>query len=289
MSHADSLHRFLFEHSNVRGEHVHLDATWSAVLSKYDYPEPARKVLGEAMVAAALLAETIKFNGKLTLQISSKGPLSMLVVQCSSGRTLRGTCDWHDLPDDISFKDMMPGGYLAITIEPEEGERYQGIVPVEGENLAGCINQYFEQSEQLPTTLWLAADNQRAAGLLLQQLPGETKEDDLWSRVNHLAETVQAEELLGLDVQTVLHRLFHEEEVRLFEPSLLSFGCSCSRDRVAEALLQMGQHEVETLLKEQGEVSSECHFCKSQYLFDAVDVAALFAEGVKPEGSETRQ
>ena len=226
----DSLHRFLFEGNQVRGEIVHLDATWRALQGKLNYPRVVRNLLGEAAAASALLTPTLKFQGKLTLQVTGDGPVHLLVMQCTSENTLRGLARWHGEPQDESLSALVGGGRMAITIDPVKGrERYQGIVEVVGDELAHSLEAYFERSEQLGTRLWLAADERRAVGLLLQQLPGEAEDADAWNRVQHLGSTVTRHELLELPPQELMHRLFSEEDIRVFEPTPLSFRCGCSR------------------------------------------------------------
>ena len=280
MSDRDQLHRFLFEKHNIRGEFVQLDATWQAVLEGSDYPEPVRDLLGQAMAASALLTATIKFEGRLTLQAQGDGPVRMLVVQAGSDGTLRGLARWEGEVGPASLAELFGSGQLAITIEPREGQRYQGIVPLEGEDLGAALRHYFDSSEQLPTRLWLAAGESVAAGLLIQQLPSESGEDDrdAWNRVLQLASTISEDELRELDVRTLLHRLFHEEDVRLFEPEPVSFRCNCSREKTAATLRNVGEAEIRPLLEEQEMVEVTCEFCGTTHRFDAVDVEEIFAE-----------
>ncbi len=276
---SDVLSRFLFENTNVRGELVHLDATWRAILERHEYPEPVRELLGQAMAAAALLITTIKFNGSLILQIQGDGPVSMIVVQVKSDRTLRGLAHWTDpvLPGPLAL--LVGKARLAITLDQGgDRDRYQGIVTLETEeNLARALEDYFARSEQLATRIWLGANGERAAGMLLQALPGETEDDDAWNRIGQLADTLSNKELLELPQREVLHRLFHEEDVRLFEPEPVSFRCTCSRERIETVLRNLGYAEVQDIIAEQGRVSVDCEFCNQNYLFDPVDVEKLFA------------
>jgi molecular chaperone Hsp33 len=289
MRERDSLHRFVFTESGVRGELVHLDATWRAVLERHDYPAPVRRLLGEAMAAAALLTATIKFAGSLIVQLQGEGPLHLLVVQCTSDRTLRGLARWRGEVGDAPLPELIGRGRLAITIDPGEGaERYQGVVELGGRSLAEALENYFVRSEQLATRLWLAADDAQAAGLLLQNLPGESPDEDAWDRVVHLGTTVTAGELLELSVHEALRRLFHEEDIRLFEPEPVAFRCGCSRGRIEAVLRGLGRAEVEDILREEGVIAVDCEFCNQHYEFDLVDTARLFAVEVLPEGSHTR-
>lgn len=278
---SDVLSRFVFERTNVRGELVHLDATWRAILERRDYPAPVRELLGQAMAAAALLITTIKFSGSLILQIQGDGPVSLIVVQAKSDRTLRGLAHWNDpvLPGPLA--QQVGSARLAITIDQGgDRERYQGIVALDAEeNLAHALEDYFARSEQLATRLWLEANDERAAGMLLQALPGETEDADAWNRSVQLADTLSGQELLELPQREVLRRLFHEEDVRLFEPEPVSFRCTCTRERIETVLRSLGYAEVRSIIAEQGRVSVDCEFCNQNYVFDPVDVEKLFAAG----------
>ncbi|CAD5105861.1 Hsp33 family molecular chaperone HslO [Zestomonas carbonaria] len=293
---SDFSQRFLFDDFDVRGEMVALDASYRHVLAKHPYPEPVAQLLGELLAAAALLLGTLKFDGLLVLQARSSGAVPLLMVECSSDGELRGIARYHaaQIGDAGSLRELMPEGVLAITIDPAQGQRYQGIVALDGDNLASCLSAYFATSEQLPTRFWLNADGRRARGLLLQQLPadrqkGAEEREASWQHVVTLADTLNAEELLGLDNETLLYRLYHEEAVRLFDPRALHFRCSCSRDRSARALISLGQEDVEKLLEEQGgSVVIDCQFCNQRYAFDAADVAQLFAGGGVQPASDTR-
>lgn len=277
----DSISRFLIDNSNVRGEVVHLSESWQEMLRRADYPHSVRKLLGEACAATALLAETIKFDGALTLQARGTGPVELLVVQVTSDNTLRGMAKYKDDVQGETLQELLGDGQMAITIEMgEHMQDYQGIVPLQGERLQDAIGAYFEQSEQLPTHIWLAADERGAAGLLVQKLPQAEKDeeldDELWTRVNQFAATVKPEELLELNADTLLYRLFNEEEVRVFDPVELSFACSCSRERTANAIKSLGQAEAEQIIHEEGKINIQCQFCQASYDFDDIDVKSLF-------------
>ncbi|WP_018232610.1 Hsp33 family molecular chaperone HslO [Thioalkalivibrio thiocyanodenitrificans] len=285
----DTINRFILETTHVRGEWVHLDATWQALLERYDYPPVVRGLLGQALAAVALLSATIKFEGSLILQVTGNGPLNLLVVQAGAHGTVRGLARWRSEVPDADLSAQFGDGRMVITIDPGEGrERYQGVVPLEGSSLSEALEGYFTRSEQLPTRLWLAADGQRAAGLLLQALPGEQRDPDAFDRAVILADTVADEELLEWPVETLLHRLYHEEDVRLLEGGPVSFRCGCSRERVADMLRNLGRAEVEGILADDGVVEVHCEFCNAGYRFDAVDAEQLFAEGEQPPGTRTR-
>ena len=293
MSDNDRLHRFIIENTHVRGEIVHLDATWQAVLERADYPKNVRAVLGEALAACALLAATIKFKGSLILQIRGDGPLHLLVVQTTSEGSMRAIARWKGKVPEHNLKSIFGNGQMVMTIEPEQGESYQGIIALQGEHLKHAIEAYFTQSEQLNTQLWLTANNDSCAGLLLQEMPQSITDDsedndEAWQKANHLASTITDEELLDLPVIEVLHRLFHEDDVRLFEPAPLCFSCSCSRERISTMLLSLGIQEVHDIIEERGNISVNCEFCNAHYEFDKVDVETVFAAASQPEIPRTR-
>ncbi|WP_313086124.1 Hsp33 family molecular chaperone HslO [Pseudomonas sp.] len=293
---ADYTQRFLFDDSDVRGEWVGLERSYAEVLAKHRYPEPVAQLLGELLAAASLLVGTLKFDGLMILQASSSGAVPLLMVECSSDREVRGIARYDEalLTPGASLAELMPDGVLAMTIDPANGQRYQGIVALDGADLADSLSSYFASSEQLPTRFWLAADGRRASGMLLQQLPadrirdGEQREAS-WQHLRTLADTLTTEELIGLDTETVLHRLYHEESVRLFEPRPIVFRCSCSRERSATAVISLGQQDAEQLLEEQGgAISIDCQFCNHSYRFDAADIAQLFAGAGTSGPSDTR-
>jgi molecular chaperone Hsp33 len=285
----DSLQRFVFEHSPIRGEIVRLDATWRAVLERRDYPLPIRSLLGELMAAASLLAASIKFEGRLTMQTKGAGPVKLLVVECTSRQTLRGLAQWDGPVPVGGVPQLLGGGQLVITIEPDKGERYQGIVAVDGESVAEVLEHYFARSEQLSTRLWLAADEAQAAGMLLQRLPQDERHDpDTWERAVHLGSTITRDELLTLPVRDILHRLYHEDDIRLFSGHPVSFRCSCSRARVETVLRMLGRDEVRSILAERGNVEVDCEFCGSHYELDPVDAEQLFAASHMTDASPTR-
>lgn len=292
MSDRDSLSRFLFEQMPVRGELVHLDAAWRSALERVDYPGNVRDLLGEAMAAAVLMSSTLKFRGTLTLQMQGDGPLDLLVVQCTDDLRLRGLARWEGEIEKLGLQDLAgEQGRLAITIEQKgQSERYQGIVPLEGESLAASLESYFQRSEQLPTRLWLTADASCAAGMLLQVMPDARQDRDAWEHATVLADTISAGELRELGARDILHRLYHQDDVRLFDPAPVAFRCSCSRERIAGMLRNLGREESESVLREQGSVTVACEFCGREYEFDSVDVEALFsAPEDSPPGPRTRQ
>lgn len=278
MASQDQFQRFIFEHSQVRGAWVQLGDSFREIINQAPYPDSVRQLLGESLVASVLMSSTLKFEGTLSLQAAGEGALRTLMAECSHDRKIRGLARFDEQAmSGETLHELLGQSRMAITITPEKGQRYQGVVPREANNLAGCLEEYFERSEQIATSLFLFADGDTAAGLLLQRLPGHTEEDDdLWNRVNHLARTVEAEELLKLDSETLLHRLFHEETVRLYEPEPVEFRCSCSRERTLAALESIGKEECYSILDEQGSIDMDCQFCHANYRFNRNDIDHLF-------------
>ena len=284
----DLIRRFFFEHSAVRGHIVHLDSAWAAMCEHHHYPAPVRELLGEAAAATTLVASTRKFDGTLTLQLQGPGPMHLLVAQCSHGFAVRGVARWNGLVNQGPLSEMAGEGRLTVAVETADtGARYEGVVPLAADRLAECLEAYFRDSEQLPTRIWLAATPTRAAGLLLQRLPGrgpsaaitpsdENDRQESWQRVEHLAGTLERDELLELSHGEILRRLFHEEDVRVFEPAPVFFQCRCSRERVEELLRALGQDEIRGLLAERGSVEVRCEFCNRAYQFDAIDSEQVF-------------
>jgi molecular chaperone Hsp33 len=289
MSEYDSFQRFLFEDLGIRGELVRLDASWQAVRERRAYPPAVEAQLGQALAAALLLSATIKFQGSLILQAQSRGPLQTLVAQATHRRTIRGLAHWQGHVAGRTLDEIYGGGRLVLTVQNESAEPYQGIVALEGANLAEAIQTYFSLSEQLATRLWLAADGQRAAGLFIQELPSHRRDPEDWERIGFLAETVTDAELLRLPSEQLLYRLFNEETVRLFEPEPVAFRCGCSRERIEGVLLTLGRVEIESIVHEQGSVDVDCEFCNRHYRFDRIDVGALFAQQIKVPPITTRQ
>lgn len=279
--------KFIFEEADIRGEVVHLDSAYRDIIAIHHYPEGVSRLLGEFLAAAVLLSTTIKFEGRLVLQAQGSGSLQLLMAECSNDLKVRAIARGAEGATATDFSDLLSGGHLAITIEPHQGQRYQGIVPLDGGSLAACIEHYFVNSEQLPTRLWLDSTGEVAAGLLLQQLPAQITRDaetrtQQWETACTLAETLERDEVLELDQETLLYRLFHEDRVRLFSGKSVQFACSCSRERCHGALMSIGPTELLKLLEEDGEVVMDCEFCNQRYRFEREDFDDQFGE----KGSE---
>ena len=285
---SDVLQRFIFDDAPVRGEWVHLSESWQHVLSRREYPPAIQQLLGEMMAAAALLAATVKIKGRLVLQIKSDGPVTVMMVECTSNDTLRAFAQWDgDVADNATLLDLTRGGTLAITIEVEGAKQpYQGVVGLQGDSISAVLEDYFKQSEQLETKIWLRANDQSVAGLFLQQLPNKDQDEEDWSRISQLAATITTtDELLELGVGTLLHRLFHEEQCRLLAATELSFACNCSRERVANSINFLGEKDARDLLEEQGSIEVICEFCNEHYYFDKVDVGHVFSKTTSTNSS----
>lgn len=286
----DLLHRFLFENTDVRGNAVHLSDTIQQALQHTDYPPVLHKALSELMAAAALLTATVKLDqGTLSFQIQGQGPLNLLVVECNAALRMRATAKWQGDLHGLGFKDLIGNGHFAITLDPRDGgQTYQGIVEVIGDNIAQILETYMQQSAQLETRIWLSSNPHQAAGLLLQKLPQQQTEDqDSWQRTTMLADTVQADELLQLDTTTLLRRLFHEENVRLFDPSPVAFECRCSHQSVSNMLRLLGREEIDSIIQEQGSISVNCDFCNAAYVFDPIDASQLFVNEMPNSSSKS--
>jgi molecular chaperone Hsp33 len=289
----DTLQKFLFDDANVRGELVELSTTWQQVLARQSYPAPVQTILGQLMAASALLCANLKFNGTMIMQIHGDGAVKLLVVECDAHLQLRATAklvDGAQVNDDATLTDLVNAhgqGRFVITLDPNDklpGQRaYQGIVPLDGDDIATVIENYMLRSEQLDTKLWLAAEDQVARGMLLQKLPdiggNVTKTDEgleAWNRAVMIGSTLKTAELLSTDVETLLRRLFWEETIRVFDPQCPSFNCSCTREKVGDMLKMLGQEEINSAIAELGTLEVNCDFCGKHYAFDQVDCAQLF-------------
>lgn len=290
MNDNDKLHRFLFENVSVRGEIVRLHDSFQTITQQHDYPPLIRQLLGQALVAVSLLTAIIKNKGRVTVQFQGKGKLKLLLAQCNDECHLRGLAQYEgETCTEEDIQSSFQHGLLTIMIDQENtGKRYQGIVPWQGKSLAESIEGYFRDSEQLPTKLWLAVDDQHAAGLLLQIMPKETtgkqsaaiaENNHEWEHVLHLTNTVTSTELLQLSHETILHRLYFEEPVRIFKPHTMIFHCTCSVERAENALLLLGRDEVEAELKDKQVIVVTCEFCNKEIVFDRVDVTRIFMRG----------
>lgn len=285
----DGKRRFLFEDMDLRGEIVHLDGVLAAIHAVHAYPPGVSRLLGEFVAASVLLASTLKFRGSLTVQARSDAQVPLIMAECSSDREVRAIARGVDDATAVDFAQLLGGGVLTLTVTPARGKRYQGIVPLAGDSLAASIDAYFDQSEQVGTRLYLACSGERAAGLLLQQLPAQrvrdaALRDEQWRRVSMLADTLGPGELLAHSEGDVLRRLFNEETVRLYDREAVRFHCSCSQDRTLAALSTIGEAEIRSILDEQGSITMDCEFCNQRYVFREGDLRGLLDRPADPGG-----
>ena len=278
----DLITRFLLPHAGVRGVHVRLQASWTTLLSHASYPPVARRLLGEACAAAALLTAHAKVEGRLSLQLRADAALRLLFAECTAAGSLRGIVQLDedsDVPADL--RDL-PQPLLAITIEnpgldPREPLRYQSLVELSSPGLDEVLEDYFRQSEQLPSRLLLTADGQQACGLMLQKLPGDEGDEDGWARAGALFDTLGTDELATTPAALLLHRLFHEEAPQALAEQPLAFGCSCSRERVAAMLQSLGEEEARAAAQD-GQTEIQCGFCGQRYVFPLAEIGVLFEQ-----------
>ena len=274
----DHLDRFLFDNLPIRGERVLLEHTWREHLVRRNYPKNVEKLLGELIATTALLGATIKIEGRLTVQIQGNGPVSLLVVQVNHLHGIRATAKIDGDIEGLEGLEALCGeGHVVITIDADHFKQpYQGVVSLTEKSIAKVIEAYFESSEQLPTRLFLATSDQAAAGLMIQRLPGEIHDEDLFNRAILLAETATPEELLTLPTAELLYRLYETDEelaVRIFEPEQYHFECNCSKERSLTMLYHLGEDELKAIIEEQGgTVFVDCEFCGKRYLFTEQDV-----------------
>lgn len=301
----DTLQKFIFDNAAVRGEFVEISDTWREIQQRNAYPAPVKTVLGEMLAAAALLSANLKFNGAIIMQIHGDGPVRLLVVECDSELRLRATAKLApdaEVGEHATLTELLNAGgkgRFVITLDPLDkvpGQQpYQGIVPLDGDDMATVIENYMLRSEQLDTKLWLGANEGVSRGLLLQKLPRHSGKDDqtaqaseaedleTWNRAVLLASTLKQPELLSTDIQTLMNRLFWEETIRVFEPAHPRFHCSCTREKVGNMLKMLGSAEVDSALDELGQLTINCDFCGKHYAFDKVDCAQLFASDAPVE------
>lgn len=292
----DKTHRFLFDNTDIRGQITTLKQSYQQVLANQNLPEELLPILGEFVAAAALLSETLKFEGILTLQVRGDGNVPLIMTEATHQGHVRGLLkissllknDENGHPkgilfDTTSLRSLVGNGVLTLTIDPTQGHRYQGVVPLEGNNLQDCLSHYFEQSEQLPTRIWLFADGKHCGGLMLQSLPAQTVKDtaqrkELWQTTIQFANTLMSNELFELEHDAILYRLFNELSCRVFPPRDIHFHCSCSRDRSENAISSLNRNDAYALLKEQGKISIDCQFCGQAYAFDKKDIERIFGD-----------
>lgn len=294
MKNKDVLTRFIFDNIPVRGAIIQLDDAWKTLLARKDYPDIVQTQLGEFLAANALLASTLKLNGALVMQIQGNGPINFMVMECTSDKHLRGMAQYKENVAGNSLSELFGDGQLLITIDNKASERYQSIVALDGEKISHALEAYLQQSEQLETHIILATNEHHACGLLVQKLPEEnsafdSNENDDWNRIAHLATTIKEEELVSLEPEEILHRLFHEDDIRILDFDSYEFKCLCSRERVANMLVSLGKAEVDSIIEERNTIEIDCEFCSQHYHFDSVDAEEIFATDIRHNAPEKKQ
>lgn len=288
MSNKDLIHRFLFDSTDIRGEIVSIKNAFQDAVNHQNIPPALLPLFGEFLTGAALLSEVLKFEGILTLQAHSEGDIAIIMAEATDKGDVRGilTLNPSINSETINFENkrfsqLLEAGVLTITIDPNKGNRYQGMVPMEGSSLSSCLENYFQQSEQLPTQIQIFSDGKQCGGLFLQCLPAQlvldtSTRENHWQTFTQLAATITAEELFTLKNEDLLLRLFHEFSCRVFEPKELQFKCSCTKERSAKALQSIGYTDAISLLKEKNTIDIDCQFCGKLYLFFQEDLGKIF-------------
>jgi len=273
----DILNRYLFDGKHARGELVQLSEAYQEIIALHEYPSGVQALLGELVAATCLLTATLKFQGEITVQLQGDGPIGYMSVNGDHNQTMRGIARLTEPTEGKGLRDLMGKGTMVITIRPEKGEAYQGVVALDKDNLADCLGHYFEVSEQIPTKIWLfsKADNTQVAGSLIQLLPDGDDKEQQQSDFEHLCQltnTIKAEEVFSLDAETLLYRLYHQEDVRLFEPQSVNYQCSCSEEKCLTAIAQVAPSELKSIIEEQGCVTMTCDYCLTTYKFDETKI-----------------
>lgn len=279
MKETDSLQRFIFEHASIRGQIAHLKDSYQTIMNQRPYPAMVRNLLGEALVSCVLLAGSIKFEGELSLQFQGDKRLPLLLVQCDHQLHLRAFAAYQENLEIIDYAEAFLKGQMVITINQyNQTQAYQSVVPIQATSMSENLMHYFAQSEQVASRVWLAVGDDMAAGMLLQLMPGQdtTQREQFWEYAVQLGQTVSEQELLTLGNQTLLYRLYHETELRLFENRSISFQCRCSEAKMKEILVILGEEEAKQLLQEREKIEVSCDFCNKHYSYDAIDIAMLF-------------
>lgn len=282
MSQTDVLNRYLFDNKHARGELVQLENCFQQIIANHEYTDGVKTLLGELLAATSLLTATLKFEGEIAVQLQGDGPISYLAINGNNKQQMRGVAKLTKTTDAEGLHALIGKGVMVITIRPNKGEPYQGVVPLEKSTLAECIANYFETSDQIPTSVWLFTDVAagKVAGSLVQLLPdGNDKNQQLedYEHLCQLTNTIKAEEIFNLPAQELLYRLYHQEDVQLFEAQPVSYQCSCSTEKCLTAISQLGADELKSILAEQGKVSMTCDYCLTTYAFGEQQLANLLS------------
>ena len=279
MKETDTLQRFLFEHASIRGEIAHLDETYRTIMQQHPYPPMVKQLLGEALVSCLLLAGSIKFEGDISLQFHGDDNLPLILVQCDHQLNVRAFAKFKKGAEIADYATAFLQGKMVFVINQyHQTETYQSMVPILSTSMSENLMHYFAQSEQIASQVWLAVNEEKVSGMLLQLMPGQDtlQREQFWEYAVQLGQTISEEELLNLDNTTILHRLYHETELRLYTARPVRFECRCNEDKMKQVLTVLGKEDVDQLLKEKGQVEVRCDFCNQQYTFDAIDITLLF-------------
>lgn len=282
---SNHIQRFIFKEHGIRGQFIQLNDAWQSMTLDRHYPEVISNLLGELSIIAVIMANGLKHKGKVTLQVQGSGPVNLLVVEVTNDLQLRGVAKTtQTITDQQGLNELLGDGQILATLEnTQTHHHFQSYVPRTADSIASCFEEFFQQSEQLDTRLWLTANEQQAAGLVIQKMPGEshareTEEDtDAWNRIEHLCETVKDEELTQLAAEELLHRLFHEEVVEIYQPSQVEYHCPHDQSKVDNMLISLGEEEVRRLLAEQGEIIIHNEICNFHARYDEAAIDALFS------------
>jgi molecular chaperone Hsp33 len=273
----DCLQRFILKDLHVRGQWIHLDRAYTAIQSIHPYPITIRMLIGEALAASALISSTLKYEGRTTLQIEGPGPIKLLLAQCNHLFHLRGLAKWDEDIDLTSSMPLFSGAQCLISItQATSQETYNGIIPLEHDNLALCLESYFQRSEQLPTKFYFASTHEHIVGLMLQSLPDDAMTEDMWQHVTCLADTLTQPELLSVAPMALMNRLFHDEDMQWFIENPVEFKCSCSKEKSEKAVITFGEEEVMDVFNSTTTLVVNCEFCNQSYEFDKIDVYRIF-------------
>ncbi len=279
----DVLNRYLFDDMHARGELVQLSKTYQEILGDHNYPEGVKALLGELLTATCLLTATLKFEGEIAVQLQGNGPVGYAVINGNNEQVMRGIARVSEPTAAIGLADLVGKGTLIITIRPYKGEPYQGVIPLEKPSIAECLAQYYETSDQIPTSMWLYTDPTQglAGGAFVQLLPDSEEKEQQVADYEHLCQltnTIKPEEIFTLEANELLHRLYHEQEVRIFEPQAVTYSCSCSTEKCLDTISQFDPAELQAILDEQGSVSMTCEYCQTTYAFDETHLSNYLNE-----------
>lgn len=277
----DEIQAFLFEQAPIRGQMTYVRESYQEIIQQRAYPPEVKRLLGEAMVACLLLVRTLKFQGELALQFQGDDRLPLILIQCDNQLHIRALAQFKPDESAESYANAFLQGQMVFTLtNAQKAQTYQTRLPIDTPSIAKNLMHYFAQSEQIPTFVWLAVDDEQAGGMLLQLMPDGSSETEqrevFWDYALHIGQTLTATELFSLDNPTLLHRLYHETDLRLFDPQSVRFQCRCTPEKMTQVLKIMGEAECQSLLSTYKAVEAKCEFCLKTHRFDAIDIATVF-------------